>query len=188
MNGNHKVLILLGALGPDYALDLTRLLSHLQRLEIKMNLAGFYLAHIQNVVYKTQHVIAGMLKLLDIVIHLLFVVDVAFHQLRKADDGIHGGTDIVGHIGEEAALRPCGILRHLQRILRGFIRLLKLDIRILKNTVCRLQPFLTLYPKLQRPFIIEETRQETEGQNDRQDHKCDQDNHHSQHCAYHLRR
>ena len=44
-------------------------------------------------------------------------------QCRKADNGIHGGADIVGHIVQEPGLGPVGVLRRSQGISQGLLPL-----------------------------------------------------------------
>ena len=52
--------------------------------------------------------VAGGHDLFQIFLHLLPVVDVGGGQGGEADDGVHGGPDVVGHVGEEDALCLAG--------------------------------------------------------------------------------
>ena len=54
--------------------------------------------------------IAGSEGLGKIILHPAFIVNVAECQRGKADDGVHGGADVVGHIGKEGALGAVGSL------------------------------------------------------------------------------
>ena len=54
--------------------------------------------------------VAGCKGLAKIILHTLGVVDIAERQRSKADDGVHGGADIVGHIGKKGALGAVGRL------------------------------------------------------------------------------
>ena len=42
--------------------------------------------------------------LLQIHLHMLFVIDMTDRQCGETDDGIHGGADIVGHVGQDGVL------------------------------------------------------------------------------------
>ena len=68
-----------------------------------MNLSAFNAAHIQNIIDQRKQMVAGGKNLPQIIPHPLRVVDVAQRQCGKADNGIHGGADVVGHIGKEGA-------------------------------------------------------------------------------------
>ena len=48
--------------------------------------------------------VAGSKGLGQIILHPLLVVDIADRQCGKADDGVHGGADIVAHIEQELPL------------------------------------------------------------------------------------
>ncbi len=78
------------------------------RLFLQMYLAAFDAAHIQHVVNKAQKVVAGGHDFLQVFLHLLLVVNVGDGQGGKADDGVHGSADVVGHVGKEDALGPAG--------------------------------------------------------------------------------
>ena len=53
--------------------------------------------------------VAGGKDLGKVVLHALLVVQAADRQRGKADDGIHGSADIVGHTGKEGALGTVGV-------------------------------------------------------------------------------
>ena len=42
------------------------------------------------------------------------LVQLVFHQGSNADDGVHGGADVVGHIGEEVRLGFAGLFGYFQ--------------------------------------------------------------------------
>ena len=53
--------------------------------------------------------LAGNGYLFQIVLYLTAVVDVRLRQRGEADDGIHGRSDIVGHIKQELPLGKIGL-------------------------------------------------------------------------------
>ena len=61
---------------------------------------------------------AGAGDLLEVVLHPLPVLQMALGQLGHAQNGVHGGSDIVAHLGEKVALGLAGLLRLLQRVLQ----------------------------------------------------------------------
>ena len=46
---------------------------------------------------------------------LFRLVQLVFHQGGNADDGVHGGADIVAHVGKEVRLGLAGLFGNLQR-------------------------------------------------------------------------
>ena len=63
--------------------------------------------------------VAGGEHLLQTVLHLLLVVDMAHGDGGKADDRVHRGADIMGHIGQEGGLGAVGVLGLHQGLLEG---------------------------------------------------------------------
>ena len=61
--------------------------------------------------------IAGGEDLLEAVLHLIPVFQVAHRDGGEADDGVHGRPDIVGHVGEEGGFGLIGPLGLHQRVL-----------------------------------------------------------------------
>ncbi len=61
--------------------------------------------------------------LLQILQHMLLILDVADGKCRKADDRIHRRPDVVGHIVQEDGLGLIGMLRRSQCIPKGRILL-----------------------------------------------------------------
>ena len=83
-----------------------QVVEHIRKTDrcfLQMNLSGFNAAHIQNIIDQRKQMVAGGKNLPQIIPHPLRVVDVAQRQCGKADNGIHGGADVVGHIGKEGA-------------------------------------------------------------------------------------
>ena len=84
--------------------------GQMHRLLINLDLAVLDAAHVQHVVDEGKEVLAGGGDLLQVVQHLLAVVDVGRGQRREADDGVHRRADVVAHVEEElpfgAVCRP----------------------------------------------------------------------------------
>ena len=63
--------------------------------------------------------------LLQTVLHLRLWI-ILHGDVREADDGVHGGADIVGHIVQEDGLGPVGVFRGMDGIRKLLIDLLVL--------------------------------------------------------------
>ena len=74
---------------------------------LQAQLAGLDLGEVEDIVDDPQQGLAGGLDALD---HGGLVVAQAFatQQLGQAEDGVHGGADLVAHVGQEFALGPGG--------------------------------------------------------------------------------
>ena len=97
-------------LGLDDAHDALGGLPQADHVHIQGELAALDLGHIQHVVDEAQQVLAGQGDLLQAGGHLLPVVQVGGGDGRHAHDGVHGGADVVAHVGEELALGSVGPL------------------------------------------------------------------------------
>ena len=90
-----------------------QIVQHLRKVDFhlfQMELSAFDAAHIQHIVDEREQMVAGSKGLGQIILHPLLVVNIADRQCSKADDGVHGGADVVGHIGKEGALGAVGSL------------------------------------------------------------------------------
>jgi len=88
-----------------------QIVQHIRKVDFhlfQMDLSAFNAAHIQHIVDEGEQMVAGCKGLAKIILHPLGIVDIAERQRSKADDGVHGGADIVGHIGKEGALGAVG--------------------------------------------------------------------------------
>ncbi len=75
----------------------------------QLHLARLYLGQVQNVIDDGQQVLGGGLYVLGVGVDL--GVSALLHDdVVQADDGVHGGADLVGHIGQELALGNAGLL------------------------------------------------------------------------------
>ena len=76
-------------------------------------LAGLHFGEVQNVVDDAQQVLARVLNLAQKVTLGAGQLRLQ-HQVREADDGIHGGADFVAHIGQKVGLDArCVLCRQL---------------------------------------------------------------------------
>ena len=75
-------------------------------------------AHIQHIIDEGKQVLAGGRDLFQVVQHLFLMINMGRSQRGEANDGIHGGADIVAHIEQELPLgtvcRPLVLKRDLQ--------------------------------------------------------------------------
>ena len=77
------------------------------------HLAALYLGNIQDIVDEAEQVLAGGHDLFGVFPHLYRVFRVHGQQGGKAQHGVHGGADVVGHIGKEGGFGVAGNLRGL---------------------------------------------------------------------------
>ena len=84
---------------------------------IQDHLAALDFGHVQNVVDKPHQQLAGQADVPQVFPHALRLVHVLLRQLGHAGDGVHGRADVVGHVGEEAALGAVGALRRFAGLL-----------------------------------------------------------------------
>ena len=102
-------------------------------LRVQLQLAGFDLGKIQNIVEQAQHGLGRTLGLAD-VIELALVEFGGVHQLQHAQNGIHGGADFVAHIGQELAFAEGRLFGNVARFLQVLFMLHALgDVAVAKN-------------------------------------------------------
>ncbi|MNE25629.1 hypothetical protein D3C80_1189630 [compost metagenome] len=77
---------------------------------LQIHLAGLDLREIENVVDDAEQVLRRAMHLFDVVA-LATIQLCTQRQMAHADDGVHRGTDLVAHIGEEGALGLGRLLR-----------------------------------------------------------------------------
>ena len=77
----------------------------------QIDLAGLDLAHIQNFIDEAEQVLAGLGNLLQTVFHTLLFVQTGHGDSGHADDAVHRGANVMGHIGEKVGLSLVGGLR-----------------------------------------------------------------------------
>ena len=106
----RKGLAALACLLADDAVQLADLLGQIRFFHIQGGLAALDAAHVQNIVYDAQQQLAGVFQLVQMFGQLFRLVQLVFHQSGNADDGVHGGADIVAHVGKEVRLSLAGAL------------------------------------------------------------------------------
>ena len=101
-------------LGPELRLDNTddavHGLTQRDMIQVQCQLAAFNFGHVQHIVDKPQKMLAGQRDFFQAVPDLLGIVYVGGGDGRHAHNGVHGGADIVAHIGQELALGAVGML------------------------------------------------------------------------------
>ncbi len=104
---------LLGSgLGPQKPVQIAQHVRETEFEPLQIELARFDLGEIEDVVDDAQQGAGRTVDPLEIV--TLAVVQVRVqNQVRHADDGVHGGADLVAHVGQEGALRLVGSFRPL---------------------------------------------------------------------------
>ena len=101
-------LALVLGLGQEDGVQLLHQLRQAEGRDVQRRLAALDLAHVQHVVDEAEQVVAGGGDLPGVFPHLLRGLRVLVQQHRKADNGVHGGADVVGHIGQKRALGLVG--------------------------------------------------------------------------------
>ena len=90
----------------------------MHRFFLDLYLSALDAAHIQHIIDEGKQMLAGCGDLFEVVQHLFPIVDMGRSQRSEADDGVHGGADIVAHIEQElplgAVCRPLVLKRDLQ--------------------------------------------------------------------------
>ena len=76
----------------------------LHRRLLQRHLAALDAGELQHVVNDGEHFLAADLNVLQVALQPLRLLPVLLRQIGIADDGVHGGADIVGHIEEEGTL------------------------------------------------------------------------------------
>ena len=95
-------------LAADDGLDIVEHIRQVDLLLLQLNFAAFNAAHVQHIVDEAQQVVAGGENFCQIVLHLLGAAHIGDGQGGEADDGVHGGADVVGHIAQEGGLGLIG--------------------------------------------------------------------------------
>ena len=76
----------------------------------QLGLSAFDASQIQHIVDQLQQQIAGLTDFFQIAAHLFRLLAVAQRQIGEAQNGVHGGADVMGHIEQEGGLGPAGYL------------------------------------------------------------------------------
>ena len=112
VNYVHRVHIQLQLLGMDIRMhDVAQPVEDVGQgtgLLLQGHLPALNSAHIQHIVDEAEQMVAGCHNFFQIALHLVPLVDVGGGQGCKADNGVHGGADIVRHVGQESAFGLVG--------------------------------------------------------------------------------
>ena len=79
----------------------------LERNPLNLQLSGLNLGDIQNVVQHGQKMLPRLLNFFDMIELARRQIGLA-HQVGHADDGVHGGSDFMAHIGQKIAFGLAG--------------------------------------------------------------------------------
>ena len=85
---------------------------------------------------------------------LFRLVQLVFHQGGNADDGVHGGADIVAHVGKEVRLCLAGTLGGLQRLSGNVLCLPQLIVCLRQMDVVLLQTEVRFFFCLQLLLLL----------------------------------
>ena len=94
--------------------DIDNAVHHLSqgyRFNIQRHFAAFNLGYIQHVIDQTQQMLAGQRNFTQVILDLLRIVRIVHGQGRHSDNGVHGGSYVVAHAGEEVLFCRVGQLR-----------------------------------------------------------------------------
>ena len=86
-------------------------LPEADHVQVEGQLAALDLGHVQHVVDQPQQMLAGEGDFAQTGFHLVPVVHVGGGDGSHTHDGVHGGADVVAHVGEELALGLVGPFR-----------------------------------------------------------------------------
>ena len=110
---------------------------------------------------------------------LFRLVQLVFHQGGNADDGVHGGTDVVAHVGEEVRLGLAGALCGLQSLCCNDLRLPQLIIYLRQMDVVLFQTEVCFFfsPQLLL-LLLPQEKPADKNCYDREHHRNDDDDDH----------
>ena len=111
---HREGLAALAGLLPDNAVQLADLLGKVRFFNVQGGLAALDAAHVQNIVDDAQQQPTGSFQLAQMFGQLFRLVQLVFHQGGNADDGVHGGADVVAHVGKEVRLGLAGLFGYFQ--------------------------------------------------------------------------
>ena len=106
--------------------DLADEASQFHRLGAELHLARLHLGEVKHVIDELEQVPRAR----EDVAHVFLLVGVQWphlavvHELREPDDGVEGSAQLMGHVREELALQPVGLL-HPQVLLLELLVLLE---------------------------------------------------------------
>ena len=95
----------------EHVVRLVQGLRDVHGLGVEVDLAAFDAAHLEHVVDEGQQVLAGAVDLAQVAAYFVHRQAVALCDGGVADDGVHGGADVMGHVGQEGRFGPARLLR-----------------------------------------------------------------------------
>ena len=107
---------LVPALTADNGIHLFQYLCKRELLALDCHTARFDPAHVQNIVDDAQQVIGGCADSGQILFHLFAGRRFVHGNVVQPNDGVHGGTDLMAHVGQECRLCLAGLLRCGERL------------------------------------------------------------------------
>ncbi len=119
----RKALGLGPGLGQHHGVQIVHQLGQAELGHVQAGLAALDLAHVQDVVDEVEQVLAGGGDLPGVLPDLLRMLRVPAQQHGEAHNGVHGGADVVGHVGQEVALGLVGGLGGVEGLPQGLIHL-----------------------------------------------------------------
>ena len=115
---NEKRQPLCRNIGLDDGAHIVDEVRQMHRFFLDLYLSALDAAHIQHIIDEGKQMLAGGRDLFQVVQHLFLIINMGRSQRGEADDGVHGGADIVAHIEQElplgAVCRPLVLKRDLQ--------------------------------------------------------------------------
>ena len=106
---HRKGHVLLAHLFGKHVPDTVQHIAQIGLRRLQLHVPGLDAAHLQHVVDEGQQMVAGGADLLQIAVHVFGAGVFPQAQLRVADDGVERRAQVVGHVGEELALRRIGL-------------------------------------------------------------------------------
>ena len=91
---------------------------------VQLDGAAFNAAHIQNIVDQAEQMLPRHADFLQVILDQLGVVQMGGRQRRKAEDGVHRGTDVVRHTVQKYGFCLVGVFRRRQCAAQGVLLLL----------------------------------------------------------------
>ena len=138
---------LVPALADDDGVDLLQGLGEGELLLPDGHAPGLDAAHVQDVVDDPQQVVGGGADLFQILLDPVAGAGVVHGDVVEPDDGVHGGADLVAHVGEKGRLGLVGLLGGGQRVPQGLpaLRQLLLLLLLPLQGALQLQAVLLLF-------------------------------------------
>ena len=111
------------ALTAEHSVDRFQQLPERELLVFEREPPGLDAGHIQNVIDEPQQVLCGCSDFLKILSGFRRRIRVVQGDAVQTDDGVHGGADLMAHVGQECGFCLAGLLRGRQRITESLLLL-----------------------------------------------------------------